>query len=256
MNPGTSFVRILNSEWIKFRTLRSSWITLLGSVFTLFGLGLLSGWNASRPTARLEPGSIQPSWMLDGRYVSQLLIGTLGVLLVSGEYSTGMIRSTLAAVPRRLPVLLAKAVVFGGLVLVTMTAATVATYLGAVSFLSAADQTGLTEPGVLRAVLGTALYLALVGLLGGASSWILRNTAGAITTLIGVLVIVPVLVATLPWPWLKDIGRYLPANAGEAFVTSAPGSDSLTPGTGLVVLLVWVVAAFVLAGVLLKRRDV
>ncbi len=168
MNPGLSFVRVMDSEFIKFRTLRSSWVMLLSGVLALFGLGLLGGWNAGR-NANLSPGDVLPSWMLEGYYVSQLLVGVLGVLLVTGEYGTGLIRSTLVAVPRRVPVLLAKAAVLTGVSLVTMSVASVATYVGAESLLrTPGHPLGLTEPGVLRVVLGTGLYLALVGLLGAA----------------------------------------------------------------------------------------
>jgi ABC-type transport system involved in multi-copper enzyme maturation permease subunit len=257
-NPSTglSFGRIMNSELIKFRSLRSSWITLLAAVLTLFGIGLLLGWTSGKNFATLAPEDALPSGVLQGYFLGQLLIGVLGVLFVSGEYSTGMIRSTLAAVPKRLPVLLAKAVVFGGIALVTMTTAALATFLGAQVFLRHYGHgTGLTDPGVLRVVLGTGLHLALIGLLGGALGWILRNTAGAISTLVGLLLVIPVLVMTLPWQWTQDIGKYLPADAGGAFVNSFQSPNALTPGAGLAVLVAWVVGAFALAAVLLKRRD-
>ena len=253
---GVTFARVVNSEFIKFRTLRSSWITLLAAVVALIGIGLLIGWNTGKNFATLEPEDAAASGAMQGFFLSQLLIGVLGVLFVSGEYSTGMIRSTLAAVPRRLTVLTAKAVAFGTVALVTMVAAAFVTFFGAQGFLAHYGHgSSLSDPGVLRVVVGTGVYLALIGLLGGALGWILRSTAGGIATLLGLLLVVPTLIRVLPWAWVTDIGKYLPGEAGGSFVSSFQAPDTLTPWTGFAVLLAWVVAALLLAAGLLKRRD-
>jgi ABC-2 type transport system permease protein len=255
-NDQVTFPRVVHSEWIKFRTLRSSWFTLFAAVAALIVIGTLIGYNTGKNFAGLAPEDAAPSGAMQGYFLGQLLIGVLGVLFVSGEYSTGMIRSTLAAVPRRLPVLFAKSVVFATVCLVTMVAAAFAAFAGAQAFLSHYGHgSSLSDPGVLRVVAGTGLYLALIGLLGSALGWILRSTAGGIATLVGMLLVVPVLLRVLPWQWVKDLGKYLPGDAGGSFFTSVHAPDTLTPGTGLLVLVAWVVAALAVAGVFLKRRD-
>ena len=251
-----TFPRVVSSEWIKFWTLRSSWITLLSAFAALILIGTLIGYNTGKNFAGLAPEDAAPSGAMQGYFLGQLLIGVLGVLFVSGEYSTGMIRSTLAAVPKRLPVLLAKAVVFGTIALVTMVVAALLAFTGAQAFLSHYGHgSALTDPGVLRVVVGTGVYLALIGLLGGALGWILRNTAGGIATLVGLLLVVPVLLEVLPWQWLKDIGKFLPGQAGGSFISSFQAPNTLAPWTGLGVFVIWVLAALGGAAVLLKRRD-
>jgi hypothetical protein len=153
-------------------------------------------------------------------------------------------------------VLLAKSLVYGTIALVTMLIGTFAGFLGAQAFLSHYGHgSALSDPTVLRVVIGTAVYLALIGLLGGALGWIVRSTPGGISTLVGLLLVVPVLLEILPGAWVKSAAQYLPSNAGASFVSSVHAPDTLTPVTGLVVLIVWVVAALVAAAVLLKRRD-
>jgi|tagenome__1003787_1003787.scaffolds.fasta_scaffold20952294_3 ABC-2 type transport system permease protein len=251
-----TFARVVNSEWVKFRTLRSSWLTLLGAVAALVVIGLVIGYNTGKNFTTLRPEDAAASGVMQGYFLSQLLIGVLGVLFVSGEYSTGMIRSTLAAVPGRLTVLTAKAVAFGAVALVTMVATAFVTFYGAQAFLSHYGHGyTLSDPGVLRVVVGTGAYLALIGLLGGALGWILRSTAGGIATLLGLLLVIPVLLRVLPWTWATDLGTYLPDQAGSSFVSSIHTAGTLTPWTGLAVLLAWVIGAFAVAGVLLKRRD-
>jgi ABC-type transport system involved in multi-copper enzyme maturation permease subunit len=259
--PGTphgrvTLAHVIRSEWIKFRTLRSSWATLSAAMLALIVLGLVIGYNIGKNYTGLAPEDAAASGPLQGYHGAQLLIGVLGVLFVSGEYSTGMIRSTLAAVPRRVPVLAAKAIVFGSIALVTMVASTFAAYFGAQLFLAHYGHGGsLSDPGALRAVIGTGVYLALIGLLGGALGWIVRNTAGGISSLVGLLLVVPVLFQVLPGAWASDILKYLPSEAGSAFVTSVSLPGTLTPAVGFGVLVAWVAAAMVTAVVLLRRRD-
>jgi ABC-type transport system involved in multi-copper enzyme maturation permease subunit len=251
-----TLARVVRSEWIKFRTLRSSWMTLGAAVLTMIVLALVIGYNIGKNFTGLAPEDAAASGPLQGYHGAQLLIGVLGVLFVSGEYSTGMIRSTLAAVPRRTPVLVAKAVVFGSIALVTMVASTFVAYFGAQVFLGHYGHGGsLSDPGALRAVIGTGVYLALIGILGGALGWIVRSTAGGISSLVGLLLVIPVLFHVLPGSWASDVLKYLPSEAGSSFVTSVRLPDTLTPAVGFGVLLVWVAAAVVTAGVVLRRRD-
>ncbi|WP_017936251.1 ABC transporter permease [Nocardioides sp. Iso805N] len=252
-----NFVRTVSSEWIKFRTLRSSWLVLVAAIVGVIVIGQLIGYNTGKSFSHLAPEDAAPSGVMQGYYLGQLLIGVLGVLFVTGEYATGMIRSTATAVPRRLPVLGAKALVFGLVAVVTMVPTCIVTFLGAMAFRSHFGHgVSLGDAGNLRVVIGTGIYLALIGLLGGAIGWIVRNTAGGISTLIGLILVVPVLFEVVPGTWAKSISKFFPSNAGSSFVSTVHASNTLTPWTGLVVMVAWVVAAFVLAGVLLKRRDV
>lgn len=250
--------RVLNSEWIKLRTLRSSWHTLLGAVLALVVIGLAVGYATSTSDwATLAPEDTVASASLQGLFLAQLVIGVLGVLFVTGEYATGMIRSTFAAVPHRLSVLGAKTAVFGAIALISMTAASFAAFLGAQALFLSPDGhgTSLSDAGALRVVAGTGVYLTLVALLGVALGWIVRSTAGAISTLVGILMVQPIIVGLLPGSSSSDVLPYLPSNAGQAFGSSIRTEDMLAPWSGLGVFVLWVVAALVAAAVVVRRRD-
>jgi ABC-2 type transport system permease protein len=251
-----TFPRVVLSEWIKFRSLRSSWVTLLAAVAALVVIGLLIGYNTGKNFQGLAPEDSAPSGVLQGYHLAQLLVGVLGILFVSGEYSTGMIRSTLAAVPRRLPVLAAKALVFGAVALVTMIPTSFVAFLGAMAFRAHYGHgSSLSDPGILRVVVGTGVYLALIGLLGSALGWIIRSTPGAISTLVALLLIVPGLLFVLPGAWVKTAAEYLPSEAGSSFVANVQDAARLAAGPGFAVLVAWVVVALGVAAVVLKRRD-
>jgi ABC-type transport system involved in multi-copper enzyme maturation permease subunit len=152
-------------------------------------------------------------------------------------------------------VLGAKTVVFGAVALVAMVVASFAGFFGADAFLSGYHHTfSLSEPGALRVVAGTGVYLALIGLFGLALGWILRSTAGAISTLVGILLVVPVLFSAIGSS-VESIAQYLPSNAGASFISSIHATGTLSPWTGLIVLCAWVLAAFGLAAYLVRRRD-
>jgi ABC-2 type transport system permease protein len=254
-SPGrVTFPRVVRSEWIKFWTLRSTWITLLAAVAGVIVIGQLIGYNTGKSFSGLAPEDSAPSGVMQGYYLGQLLIGVLGVLFVSGEYSTGMIRSTFAAVPSRLPVLGAKAVVYLVVSLVAMVPTCIVAYLGAMAFRGHFGH-GVALSGNLRVVIGTGVYLALIGLLGGAIGWIVRSTPGGISALVALLLVVPVLLEVIPGHWVASVSKFLPSNAGSSFVSSVHVPGSLSPWTGLLVLVLWVLAALVAAAVLLRRRD-
>lgn len=248
---------VARSEWVKFRTLRSSWWVLFASVLSLITFAVVLGYTTGHGWSGLDKEDSSPSAVLQGYHLVTLLIGVLGVLFVTGEYGTGMIRSTLGAVPRRLPVLAAKALVLGVIATVTMLVSSVVAWLGGQAVLSHYGHgTSLTAPGVLRVVLGTGVFLALVCLLGMAIGWIVRNTAGGISATLGLLLVLPLLTGFLPSALNNHITPYLPNSAGEAFISSVkPDADSLSPWVGLAVLLGWVLAAFAVAAMQLRRRD-
>jgi ABC-type transport system involved in multi-copper enzyme maturation permease subunit len=246
---------VVASEWLKFRSLRSTLMVLGAAVVAMVVFGAILGHNTRNP-AGLDPEDVVASGPLQGYYLGQLLIGSLGVLVVSGEYSTGMIRATLGAVPRRLPVLLAKVIVFFGVVATAMVAASVAAFLVAQAFLSGYRPTyPLSDPDVLRVVVGTGVYLTLIGLLGGALGWIVRSTPGALVALFGVILVLPVLLLLFNGSWAEHVRAWLPTGAGASFSTSLRMPGALAPWPGLVVMVGWVVMAHVVAAVLLRRRD-
>ncbi|MER7460788.1 ABC transporter permease subunit [Micromonospora sp. NPDC126480] len=254
--------RVVRAEWIKFRSLRSSVILLAATlvVFAALGLGFSTFLadnppEPGQPTPPGGPSSLDPlGASLGGVNLAQLLIGTLGVLLAAGEYGTGMIRSSLAAVPRRWPVLAAKAAVLAGVAAAVLVPTVVLTFLGGQGILG--DQgIALGDDGVLRAVLGTAGYLAGVGVLGVALSALLRSVAGALTSLVALLLVVPGVVSLLPESASGAVSPYLPSNAGQAFVSIAENPDLLSPGAGAAVFVGWIVVGVGAALVLLRRRD-
>jgi ABC-2 type transport system permease protein len=250
---------VIQSEWTKFRSLRSTNITLLIVVVLTVGLGaLISGvvasqWSKASPRelAGFDPVVIS----LSGVGIAQLAVGVLGVLLLSGEYATGMIRASLTAVPKRLPVLWAKLAVFAGVVGGVCVASAFGAFFLGQSLLSSRDiQASITSPNALRMVLGAGAYLLLVGIIGMALGGLLRNTAAAISTLVALLFVIPPVLMLLPQSWTDHIGPYLPSNAGSAFWGQTQGTH-LSPLTGFAVLCLWAVVAVAAAAIRLKRRD-
>ncbi|MEW1773691.1 ABC transporter permease [Streptomyces sp. NPDC086777] len=254
--------RVLASEWAKLWSLRSTWITLgLGLLFLVaFGLIAANHYRSGVGSPHQDRDfatATAVSLSLFGTNFAQLALGVLGVLVTAGEYSTGMIRSTLAAVPRRLPVLWSKAAVFG---VVALMVATIGAFVafgfgsGIVSGTPAAM--GFTHPGVVRSLLGAGLYLGLVGVIGTALGALLRSVAGGISVLVASLMLVPGLISLLPSSWQDDISPYLPSNAGEAMFALTHDSTTLSPTAGLLVFLGWTVLALAGAAYRLVRSDV
>lgn len=247
--------RVIGSEWIKFRTLRSTMAVLGAAVLGMLVAAALVAYN-TRNLAGIQPEDVAPSATMQGYHLAQLLIGALGVLFVTREYSTGMIRSTFGAVPTRLPVLAGKLVVFVAVTLVAMVASCLVAFLGAQAFISR-YRTGasLGDPGVLRVVVGTGVYLTLIGMLGASLGWIIRSTPGAIVTLIGLVLVIPGLIGSLLGQFGRDLVQYLPSNAGGSFVSSVRDTTSLAPWVGLGVLVAWVAALSAIAAVRVRRSD-
>jgi ABC-type transport system involved in multi-copper enzyme maturation permease subunit len=248
------------SEWTKMRSVRSTMWTLLAAIALAVGFGSLvtvSQVNEWDSLSAAEQARLDPTWLsLSGLFLAQLAIGVLGVLMISSEYATGQIRSTLAATPQRLSVLAAKALTF---VAVVLTAGLVTTFVsfatGQAVFSGKGLDVSIGDPGVARAVTGGALYLTAVGLLGLGIGTIVRRTAGAITTLVVVLLVVPIVSGFLPASWNNNIGKYMPARAGMAIINVVPESGSLAPWTGLAVLVGYALVALSVGGLLLRRQD-
>jgi ABC-2 type transport system permease protein len=252
--------RVLQAEWTKLRSLHSSLYCLLATAAVTVGLAVgfaaadVSRWDqmTAQDRAKFDPTQI----CLFGIYLAQVAVGVLGVLTASSEYGTGLIRATLTAVPRRLPVLWAKTCVTAAATLTATVPATIAAFLLGQAILSRRQlNVSFTHPNTARAVIGAAGYLAVIAVLGLALGVILRGTAPAITTLTGILLVAPVLAGLLPGTWGHDITKYLPSNAGQAIMTMKSSSASLSPFVGLAVLCAYTAAALLAAAVLLNRRD-
>ncbi|MFJ7146927.1 ABC transporter permease [Streptomyces sp. NPDC100445] len=255
--------RVLSSEWAKLWSLRSTWITLgLGLLF-LVAFGVIaaghykSDLGSGRHLDRDFASATSVSLSLFGTNFAQLALGVLGVLVTAGEYSTGMIRSTLAAVPRRLPVLWSKAAVYGAVALVVGTVGAFVAFLVGSRIVSGTPAAmGLGHAGVVRSLLGAGLYLSLVGVIGTALGALLRSVAGGISVLVAALMLVPGLVSLLPSSWQGEIDLYLPSHAGESLFALTHDSTALSPGAGLLVLLGWTALALAGAAYRLLRSDV
>lgn len=255
---GVSFAGVVASEGIKLRSLRSTWFTFAAAVIGMIGIGWLVSYETNSHWAHMQAderlGFDPVSRSLTGVYLAQLAIGVLGVLVISGEYATGMIRATLSAVPRRLPVLWAKLLVFSVVTFVLMVVSAFAAFLVGQQLLGSHGTT-LSAPHALRAVIGVALYLTVVGVLAVGLGFIIRSTAGGIASLFGLLLVLPAIGHVLPTSWQQHILPYLPSNAGGALYNLKPDPGTLAPWTGFGVMCLWGVAAVVAAAVLLRRRD-
>jgi hypothetical protein len=221
------------------------------------GLSITGRWNTMSPGAKLnfDPTNVA----LTGLLFSQLVIGVLGVLVMSAEYGTGTIRATLAAVPNRPLVLATKAAVFAvvGLV-VGETLSFIAFLVGQALLRSPAPHATLSEPGVLRAVVGGGLVIAVLGLFALGLATIIRHTAGAITAFVGTLLVLPLLVQALPSSISGPINKFLPLNISDTMtsVKNATGqAQALSPWLGFGILCAYAIGALVIGGVLMARRD-
>jgi hypothetical protein len=249
---------VIGSEWFKLTSLRSSWLTLilglgaLGFLGGVVGFFLNRDWDRMRPARQAAFDAVGTS--LAGARFAQLAIGVLGVLFVTGEYGTGMIRSSLTAVPTRLPVLWAKTGVFAGVTLLTTEIfAFNGFFVGQLTL--GAHSVPLSSDGALRAVIGTGLYLAVVAVLGVALGFIVRSTAGGIAALVLVLLVLPGVVSILPQTWQDTISPYLPSNAGAALYDLRPEPGSLAPWAGFGVFCLYAIAGLIAAALVLNRRD-
>ena len=253
--------RVLRSEWTKFRSLRSTVWTLLVTVTLTIGIGALVSAVTASNFDRLDPAqqaTFDPvGTALGGVTFAQLAIGVLGVLMVSGEYATGMIRSSLTAVPTRLPVLWGKLAVFGAVAFVVSLVASLAAFLIGQALLDG-DGLGvsLAAEGAVRSVVGSALYLTVAGMIGLCLGALLRNTAAAISTFVGVFFVLPPLSQLLPESWTSNFVQYLPSTAGGSLTgTSVNVADALSPWTGFAVLCLYAVVMIALAAVRMRRTD-
>ena len=256
-------VGVARSEWTKIRSLRStSWTFFATAVLTiglgsLFSLGRTSGRESGRDP--LTANFNAAGFAFNAMFLSQLAIGVLGVLIITSEYSSGMIRTSFTAVPQRGSLLAVKATVFALVTFVIAALTTFATFFASQAILNRGTLNlgvSITSLHALRIVIGAALYLTVCSLLGVALGALLRSTAAAITALAGLLFILPILMNFLPVSWHRDaIAQWLPSNAGMQIIEKTTQPLQFSPWVGLAVFAGWVVLAFAAALVLLRRRD-
>ncbi|MDA8058004.1 MAG: ABC transporter permease subunit [Actinomycetota bacterium] len=253
-------VDVLRSEWTKLRSVRSTVWSLAALAIATVGLGAIItavSNNHWRTFSAVERLSFDPtSRSLRGVFLAQLAIGVLGILVITSEYGTGMIRATLAAVPRRPLVLAAKATVFGAVALVVSEVVTFAAFFVGQSLLkSPVPHASLGQPGVARAVIGSGIYLAVLGLLALGIGSLIRHTAGAISIFVGVLLILPLILNAFPTSVQQSLSKFLPLTVLQAMISTQPRPDTFAPWTGLGLMAVYAAVVLVAAGVLFVRRD-
>ena len=251
--------RVVLSEWTKLRSVRSTRWSLGTAVLATIGIAALACAIASHHYARMSPrdrAHFHPLEVnLAGVQLAQLAIGVLGVLAITAEYSTGMIRASFTAVPKRLPVLWAKAIVFGLTVLALMIPSVLVAFVVGESLFSRHHiNIAFSHPGVARAVIGAGLYLTVVGLFGLGLGAIVRNTAGGIAAFAGIMFVLPPLMNVLPTSWNNAASPYLPLAAGESIISITSGNH-LAPWAGLALFAGYAAASLAVAAVLLVRRD-
>ncbi len=257
-----TYDRLLRAEWTKLRSLRSSGWTMVAMVVSSIALGTLlcavvaAHWSSASAADRASWDPTNQS--LVGTIFGQLAVAVFGVLAVTGEYASGTIRASVAAVPKRTPLLVAKAAVYGGVALVSgEIVSLISFFIGQRIFQGRVPYATFGQPGVARAVLLAGVYLALICLIAMALGVVLRHTAGAITAIVALLLVLPAITAALPTSFQNSVGRFLPEQIGGGSMGAVvPEPHALGPWVGTAVLAGYALVAMLLAGRMLARRDV
>jgi ABC-type transport system involved in multi-copper enzyme maturation permease subunit len=253
------FAGALRSEFTKIRSTRSTYWTLFALIVVCIGIGALAtAGTASHPQGISPAGFDATQQSLAGLYVGQLVIAALGALTITSEFTTGMIRTSLAVQPRRGTVFAAKGVVFAVVTLITGLIASFGSFLVGQAILSGTHLSAtLGQPNVLRAVIGGALFLTACGMLAYGLGAILRHTAAAISAAIGLLFVLTVLVQFLPMSWQDNVDKWMPALAGSQIWTTkvSPGAHQFPAWGGFAVLAGYAAVAIIAGLVLFRTRD-
>jgi ABC-type transport system involved in multi-copper enzyme maturation permease subunit len=257
-----TFREAMDSEFAKIRSVRSTFWTLLASLVLSVGISVLiaaltsANWDTVSASDR---ATMDMSAVVAGVYFGVLVTGVLGVLVVSGEYGTGMMRTSLTAFPRRGTLFAAKTVVLTVVVLIVGLVIAFASYLLASPFYTKHGvDLSLGEAANLRALLAVPVYLTLVALMGLGLGYLLRHTAAAISSLVGLLFVIPIITNFLPGSVGKNINKIVPSNAGSAMMITHPtitGTPPISPLGGLIALLIWTAVLIVPALALFRHRD-
>jgi len=260
-----SFLGILRGEWIKLLSLRSTWWVLAATVVLITGVSLAVAYSLDAMAAdpRTAPGvtTANGAEVVSGGFqLGMVSVAVLGVLLITGEYSTGMIRSTLAAVPTRVPVLAAKAIAVGVLTVAAATVSIALSYLVTMPQLGKYDLVpALDEAATWQVFGGTVYFLVAASLFALGVGTLLRSSAGAITVALVVLLLLPGVLGFISLGWVEKIVEYLPLPASDAFLgggdSLSSAGEGLSPTTGVLVIAAYALVPLVVGAVVLRRRD-
>jgi ABC-2 type transport system permease protein len=254
------FANVLRSEFTKLRSVRSTYWTAGAAVLATIAVAIIVcvQWRVNLENGKDSLDGFDATLTsINGLYLAQVAFGALGVLAISSEYGTGMIRATMTAVPQRSVVLAAKGLVFAACTFAVGEILSFAGFaIGQALLAPAHASVGLDHPGTLRAVAGGGLYLTAVGMLGVGLGALIRHTAGALSAFFGVLFATTALVDLLPTSWRNTLIDYLPANAGSQILTTVPSNSALGPWAGFGVLCLYAATAISAAALLVTRRDV
>jgi ABC-2 type transport system permease protein len=252
----------LRSEWTKIRSVRSTYWTLIALVLISIGLGAAISAGAANELnlhpfrkAGFDPTQISLFAFFE---LGQLVIAVLGAIVITSEYSTGMIRTSLTVQPRRGTVFAAKGLVFGAIALVvSFVVSFVAFFLGQSLFASTGIGATLSEPHVLQAVVGSALLVAVVAMFSFGLGAIFRHTAATITTAIGVMFVLPIIVHIMPDSWQQDVIRWLPSSASDVLTTTVgtPPANHFSPWVQFGVTAAYAIVAIAVGAILFRKRD-
>jgi ABC-type transport system involved in multi-copper enzyme maturation permease subunit len=247
---GPHLGRLVRSEWTKLRSLRSTWWTL--ALAALVGIGFAVAVAASVGAGDLSAdalGADDVALILGGTGVAALVLGVLGALQMSSEYASGTISVSLTAVPKRRPLLAAKAAV-----LVTVVAPlSLAVSAGSLLIADAIIDGGLTFSW--PAVLGNTAYLTAVAVLGLSLATLTRSTAMAIAVLVSVVFVLPPLLPLLPWGWVETVANFFPGAAQESLISTVPGTAPIGDVAAIRTLVAWTLVPYAAGAMLLTRRD-
>ncbi|GIG40665.1 ABC transporter permease [Cellulomonas phragmiteti] len=261
-----TYSRLVAAEWVKIRSLRSTWWALALALAFFPLLAAMRSSSIAAIAADAPPNFfVGPAYVTSGVTLALLVVCGLGVVAVTAEYRTGQIRSTLAAAPTRLPALRAKLTVVTGLAFAVGLVGVLTGWAAAAPWFGTIGMSvDLTDPQHVRLMLGVPLYLAAMTALAFALGAIVRSSAAGIASVLGLVFVVEPAFAYIPFEPLQELAAYLPTAAGARLVTSdslgsvvtGSGVTTLGPWGGFGVLLAWVAVLLVVASVLLRRRDV
>ena len=274
--PGVNFGRVLTSEWIKVTTVPSTIILIISTVVVMVGLAALFAWALFMNQQQLAGGTtpeaggpgmaginpLEEAWTVpsSGLIFGQLLIASLAVVLIASEWATGMIRSTLVAVPKRIPALLAKNAIVALVAFVVGAVSALLSYLVAQPILAGENlDFSLSTEGVLPSVWNTGTYLAFIAVISMAIGTLLRNTAGGVVTAVALFFVVPVIIVNLLSglaDWIPDAARFLPTNAGNQLIAITTADGALTQWEGGLVMAAWALILLAVSLIVTKQRDV
>jgi ABC-2 type transport system permease protein len=252
---GVTLHSSIESEWIKFRSVRSTMYSVITMFVLSLGIGALIDWGGAHHPDRVDV--IDPlTRSLAGHFLGQFVVGVIGAMIITSEYSTGSIRNTLAAVPRRTLLMFSKIIVLFATIIVTTEILSFSMFLvGQAIFKGHIASYTLSTPGTLRAVLLCGVLLSLLALMGFALGLMLRRTAPAISVFVVIVLVVPILVNLLPSSWGHPINRYLPSTLGEGMISLNQAPGTFSPYVCLAILTAYVAALVATGIVLFNGRD-